>query len=175
MDKQLFLMKRMILLCVVCVLGFLSLICYPAKKAKAEETLPTVMAADIGKRYGKGLSNPCVSGVRISRNNYMKAYAYDVYSYTDATGWKFHFANLFGSRRNDKEAIKIRDGFCLGIGDDMECRGRFIIYGKWAKDLIKDYPCYSIKTTRYQKGEMLSLEYEYSTVPEQIGRIPNIR
>ncbi len=163
MDKQLFLMKRMILLCVVCVLGFLSLICYPAKKAKAEENLPTVMAADIGKRYGKGLSNPCVSGVRISRNNYMKAYAYDVYSYTDATGWKFHFANLFGSRRNDKEAIKIRDGFCLGIGDDMECRGRFIIYGKWAKDLIKDYPCYSIKTTRYQKGEMLSLEYEYST------------
>lgn len=78
MDKQLFLMKRMILLCVVCVLGFLSLICYPAKKAKAEENLPTVMAADIGKRYGKGLSNPCVSGVRISRNNYMKAYAYDV-------------------------------------------------------------------------------------------------
>ena len=48
MDKQLFLMKRMILLCVVCVLGFLSLICYPAKKAKAEEKLPTVMAADIG-------------------------------------------------------------------------------------------------------------------------------
>ncbi len=58
MDKQLFLMKRMILLCVVCVLGFLSLICYPAKKAKAEEKLPPVMAADIGKRYGKGLSNP---------------------------------------------------------------------------------------------------------------------
>ena len=69
MDKQLFLMKRMILLCVVCVLGFLSLICYPAKKAKAEEKLPPVMAADIGKRYGKGLSNPCVSGVRIARNN----------------------------------------------------------------------------------------------------------
>ncbi len=105
----------------------------------------------------------------------MKAYAYDVYSYTDATGWKFHFANLFGSRRNDKEAIKIRDGFCLGIGDDMECRGRFIIYGKWAKDLIKDYPCYSIKTTRYQKGRCSVWSTSTARIPEQIGRIPNIR
>ena len=47
MYKQLFLMKRMILLCVVCVLGILSQICYPAKKAKAEENHPTLMAADI--------------------------------------------------------------------------------------------------------------------------------
>lgn len=137
----------------------------------ASRAVPTVRpynnitSNQIGEVYSREENAPSVSGIRITRDGKLLIYAFDVWSYTKEKGWTFQYENLHGKTQDNRNALKLTSGYIAEILDGNDWRGRYLIYGKNAHFHVKQDPCFSIETKRYQKGQLLSTEYEYSTDP----------
>ncbi len=117
----------------------------------------------IGNLYTAEENGLSASGVRMELNDRVLMYGFDVWRYSQSAGWKFDYQNLQGLWHDTPQEQTLPEGYIIKILNPSEYMGRFWIYGEYAHRQVRKYPCYSIETTRYQKGKILSKEYEYST------------
>lgn len=148
---------------------FLFILMFRNEKAQAatasltENPYKWVSSTDVGVAYSTEGNLPSVSGIRITKDNAPEMYGYDVWAYSKDGGWAFQYMDLNGLRRDNREAFKSSDVYIIEFLSYRNWRGRFLLHGKNAALPVKNTPCYSIETIRYQKGQLLSKEEEYST------------
>lgn len=122
-----------------------------------------VVSKQIGVLYSTEENVPSVSGVRMTKDEHIVMYSFDVWSFSKTNGWIFQYVDLYGLRRETREATDELKNSVIEILRGDNWRGRYIISGNGAAKYVKDVPCYSIETKRYQKGQLISTENEYST------------
>ena len=165
--------KRMFPLSLKC-LGlfwlFLFILVFQGGKAQAavkvtsiERPYDWVFSKDIGVAYSTEENSPSVSGIRITKDDGLVMYSYDVWSYSKTKGWMFQYVDLNGLRQDNREAFKLTNDHIIEVLSYKDWRGRFLLHGNKAARRVKDDACYFIETMRYQKGKLLSTEGEYST------------
>ncbi len=153
---------------------FLCVLMLGGTKAHAEsgflypEDIPfrDITSNQIGTVYSTEENAPSVSGIRITKNeDRMLMYSFDVWSFSKTKGWIFQYENLQGKYKATQDKLKLSDDHIVELLQGNDWRGRYLVHGKNAYEYVKNDPCFAIETKRYQKGQLLSTEYEYSTDP----------
>lgn len=164
MEKSYILKRHILILFIILVSSFaIGMGRYPCKAYA--ENINEVSPKYIGQVHNQEENGLAVSGVSISLNDFeTNYYAFDVWKYSKNGGWNFWYENLQGITSTEQREM-IRDiRFPVSFFDKGDPRGHIWIKGSILyDDHCKNFPCYSIETTRYQQGKMISREYEYST------------
>lgn len=123
-----------------------------------------ITSESIGKAYSETENGQAVVGIRINADGAKVSYAYDVWQHQAAIGWKFQYAKLVGTVYNDQKMYLGDDGY-LTFMQASGTNRRIRVSGSRIKNYLetkKKTDCYMIETVRYQRGQEISREYEYS-------------
>lgn len=135
-----------------------SLLCFGEIQTQAALT-----AKSIGKKYSETENGEAVTGVHLLMNGQSLDHAYDVWQYTHAGGWQFQYANLTGTRYQQQN-LQVSSGRFLVLMEPSGSNNRVLVLVNQLKPYLKENAPdgYMIETIRYQKGEEISRDYEYS-------------
>ena len=117
-----------------------------------------ITASSIGNVYSETENGNSVVGLSLKIDNQWIGHAFDVWKYTKDDGWQFQYVKV-----NDEIST---NQYNLNMGKyimPLQPTGsnrRFLVVGGIVKNIMPE--CYKIETVRFQMGDEISREYEYS-------------
>lgn len=151
MKKKILKMRFFVWLLGVLVIG---LFCLSEKRAKATD----ISSESVGRVYSETENGNSVVGVNLNIDGKRIAYAYDVWKYTQADGWKFQYVKVDNEISTNQ--YKLNMGKYIMPLQPEGSNDRFLLVGGLIKNIMPKN--YKIETVRLQMGSEISREYEYS-------------